>query len=91
MQKLILILDWRREATDVRKLLKDRNLLALQKVRNRLVESPHDYPDGLLRILRAEVPKLVFHPQQQAELSAADDLCKTIEWEAYARDRQQVM
>ena len=89
LQRILLLLDWRREARDVRGLLREPNFTALENVRIRLVESPHNYPDGLLRILRAEMPKLSFCDQNS--INAAEDLHRTIEWETYARNQSLAM
>lgn len=91
MCSILLILDLRREAIDVRRMLREPGLMTLKHVRDRLALRPHDYPDGLLRVLISEMPKIKLRIQDRAEISIVDDIYRTAEWEAHARDIQLIM
>ena len=91
MRSILLILDLRREAIDVRRVLREPSLMTLKQVRDRLASKPHDYPDGLLRVLISEMPKIKLRIQDRAAVSIVDDIFRTAEWEAHARDIQLIM
>lgn len=91
MRNILLILDLRREAIDVRRVLREPSLTTLKQVRDRLALKQHDYPDSLLRVLISEMPKIKLRIQDRAAVSIVDDIYRTAEWEAHARDIQLIM
>jgi len=67
------------------------SLAALVRVRNQLVGEQHVYPDRLLRMLISELPNIRLKMDDVAAISVADDIYRTAEWEAHARDIQMIM
>ena len=91
MRRLLLYADWRPDARMVRQLLGAPDSRTVQQMRDRLVGSPHDFPDSLLDVLIRELPSIITKLENPETAETARDLLQTAIYERYARDRQSAM
>lgn len=88
MYRLLFALDWRKDATIVRDLLRNPGRKELMDAFARLSRGPHSYPNHLLDVLIAHLPRIKAGLTDGDLRAIAETLESTARWEIHQRDRQ---